>query len=144
MGSIIGEVDDVLGVPILGLENPEFTYSKENILPGYTDEADFYVINYDDENTNEVLMKYYLKIEIDKEIPLKIELTDENGNEVKLSEEGRSEEWELPYDKEMRTKYHLKISWNKEDNSYTYAGSTVNLKIDVIATQVVEAQNEVG
>ncbi len=137
-GEIQGRANDVLAVPVIGLENPTFTYTAQNVLPGFTDEADFYVTNYDNTKNNEILMKYYLKIQLNTIIPIKVTLTDANELELPLLEDGKTEEFILPYDKTMRTKFHLKIEWDKKDNSYEYAGKDISLKIDLIATQVVE------
>ena len=137
MGTISGEVSDIVAIPVLSLEKPSFSYTPEKMLPGYTDESDFYVSNYDDQNTNEVLMKYYLRVRVDSEIPVNVILTSEDGTELKLTD-GRTEEYELLYNERMRTKYHIKIEWNENDDSYEYAGKDVKLIVDLIATQVVE------
>ncbi len=131
-----GEASDVVAVPILSLDNPTFSYTNKNLLPGYTDESDFYVNNYDGNNRNEVLMKYSLKIELDSVIPVKVTLTSEDGTEIVLNE-NKTSEYELPYNTEMRTKFHIKIEWDEKDNSYEYAGKDITLVIDLIAIQVV-------
>ncbi len=138
LGILEGNSSDVVALPILSLDNPTFTYTNKKMLPGDVDESDFYVNNYDDKNSNEVLMKYYLKVQVDSTIPIKVTLTDENGTELKLLDDKRTEEYELPYDEMMKTKYHIKIEWDKEDNNYEYAGKDINLTIDLIAIQVVD------
>ena len=139
MGQLEGEVEDIVAIPIISLDNPTFNYTKgtANMLPGDIDESDFYVTNYDKMNKNEVLMKYYLQIQLDSEIPVQVTLTDEAGTEIVLTS-GKTKEYELPYNTDMKTKYHIKIEWKKEDNSYKYAGKDINLIIDLIATQVIE------
>lgn len=138
LGILEGNSSDVVALPILSLDNPTFTYTNKKMLPGDVDESDFYVNNYDDKNSNEVLMKYYLKVQVDSTIPIKVTLTDENGTELKLLDDKRTEEYELPYDEMMKTKYHIKIEWDKKDNNYEYAGKDISLTIDLIAIQVVD------
>ena len=60
MGKIESEAKDVIAVPIIDITNPTFEYTLKDVIPGFNAETDFYVKNYDDTNTNEVLMKYYL------------------------------------------------------------------------------------
>ena len=137
MGSLDGTAKDVVGIPVIDLENPTFSYTPDLMLPGSIREADFYVSNYDKQNTNEVLMKYYLKVTLDSEIPVDVTITNEDGTELTL-QDNKTEEFELPYEDMTKTKYHLKIEWDEEKDSYNYAGKDVNLKIDLIATQVVK------
>lgn len=137
MGQLSGEVDDIVAVPILNLENPIFNNTIENMLPGDIKEADFYVTNYDDEKNNEVLMKYYLNVRLDSEIPIKVILTDENGKELSLNE-GKTDEYEIPYKTKTKVKYHIKLEWDEKDNSYDYASKDIKLMIDLTALQVVE------
>ena len=139
MGELEGEAKDVVAIPIISLENPTFSYNAEKMLPGSIRESDFYVSNYDSNNTNEVLMKYYLKIKLNTDIPVKVTLTDEKGEELILKE-NITDKYELPYDEVMEAKYHIKVEWDKEDNNYEYAGKDINLTIDLIATQVIEGE----
>lgn len=138
MGKIDSEADDIIAIPILNLTNSTLEETINGIYPGSITETDFFVSNYDDVNKNEVLMKYYIKVQTNNEIPVKISLTDENEAEVTLNEEGQSEERDLPYDTQMQTKYHIKIEWDKKDNSYEYANKSLKLTLEVVATQVVE------
>lgn len=138
MGQFDGTAEDVVAIPVMSLENPSFSYSPERMLPGYVDESDFYVDNYDEKNTNEVLMKYYFRITLDSEIPIKVTITGEDGTELTITD-NRTEEHELLYDTKTRTKYHIKLEWNEKDDSYEYAGKDIKLTVDLIATQVVEA-----
>ena len=139
MGQLKGEVEDIVAIPVISMENPTFTYTNKKMLPGDVDESDFFVSNYDKDNkTNEVLMKYYFKVTLDSEIPVKVTLTDADGTELKLLDDKRTEEYKLPYDNMMKTKYHIKIEWDKEDNSYEYADKDIMLTIDLTATQVIE------
>ena len=138
IGQVDGKANDVNAVPILNLTNPDFDETITSMLPGDIKEADFYVENHDDSNTNEVLMKYYLKVQVDSEIPVNVYLTDENGTEVTLDGENKTEEKDFPYDTEMKTKYHIKIEWDAKNNDSKYAGKDLKLNIEVMATQIVE------
>ena len=138
MGELEGEAKDIVAIPTISLENPTFNYTLDKMLPGDIRESDFYVSNFDNENTNEVLMKYYLKVTLNSEIPVKVTLTGEDGTELTLLDDKRTEEYELPYDTIMTTKYHIKIEWDEAEDSYEYAGKDISLTIDLIAIQVVE------
>ncbi len=137
MGQFQGQAEDIIAIPIISLDNPTFNYRPDDMIPGYTDEADFYVKNYDDTKQNEVLMKYYLKIKVDSIIPVKVTLTSGNGTEIILNED-ETEKYELPYTSEMLTKYHIKIEWDEQDNDFKYANEDIKITIDLIAVQVVE------
>ncbi len=140
IGQIESRMNDVNAIPILNLINPTFDENISNILPGSVIESDFYVSNYDSENINEVLMKYYIKVKTDSEIPIKIYIFDENGIELTLDEEGKTPEQELIYGTENITKYHIKLQWDEKDNSYELSNKNLNLNIELIATQVVEGE----
>ncbi len=137
MGQLEGKAEDVIAIPIISLDNPTFNYRPDDMLPGYVDESDFYVKNYDDTKQNEVLMKYHLKIQIDSIIPVKVALTSEDGTEMDLTE-NKTEEYELPYTRKMLTKYHIKIEWAEQDNDFKYANEDIKLTIDLVSVQVVE------
>ena len=140
MGELEGEAKDIMAIPLISLENPTFNYISSKMLPGDIRESDFYVSNYNEENqneVNEVLMKYYLKIKLDSKVPVKVTLTSEDGTEITL-DENRTAKYELPYDNKMKTKYHIKIEWDETEDNYEYAGKDINLTIDLIAIQVVD------
>ena len=136
MRTLMGEKEDVVAVPILNLDNTTFNYTLKNMLPGDVDESDFYVNNYESEKTNEVLMKYYLKVKMVSEIPVTITLSSEDGTVLALTDDGQTEEFRLPYDEELSTKFHIKVDWNKSYNNYEYAGKDIELTVDLVATQV--------
>ena len=136
MGKIESETNDVIAIPIIDITNPTFEYTLTDLIPGFSTETDFYVRNYDSTNTNEVLMKYYLKVQVNSEIPVKISLTDENGQAIALDNEQKTAEKELPYGEKTQIKYHIKIEWDKKDNNYKYAGKNIKIIIDLTSTQV--------
>lgn len=140
IGHLESTATDVNAIPILSLTNPTFSEIITGMLPGNTYESDFYVSNYDSSNTNEVFMEYYIQVptQNDLEIPVKISITNKDGEEISLDSEGKTPKETLIYEYQQKTLYHIKVEWDKEDNSYEYAGKSVNLNINVVATQVVE------
>ncbi len=138
IGQIESETKDVIAVPIIDITNPTFEYTATDLIPGFSKETDFYIRNYDNTNTNEVLMKYYLKVQLNSDIPVKLFLTDENGQTIELDNEKKTAEKEVPYGEKIQTKYHIKIEWDKKDNDYKYADKSINLIIDLTSTQVLE------
>ena len=140
IGQIKSNMNDVNAIPVINLINPTFDENISNILPGSVIESDFYVSNYDNENINEVLMKYYIKVKINSEIPVKVQIFDKNGAELALDKEGKTPEQELIYGVEDKTKYHIKLQWDEKDNSYEFSNKNLNLNIELIATQVVEGE----
>lgn len=138
IGQIESETKDVIAVPIIDITNPTFEYTPTDLIPGFSKETDFYIRNYDNTNTNEVLMKYYLKVQLNSDIPVKLFLTDENGQTIELDNEKKTAEKEVPYGEQIQTKYHIKIEWDKKDNDYKYADKSIKLIIDLTSTQVLE------
>ena len=138
IGQIESKASDVIAIPIIDITNPSFNYELTDVIPGFVSETDFYVRNYDNTNTNEILMKYYLKVEVESEIPINVSLTEENGKAITLDNEGKTAEKELPYGTQTEIKYHVKIEWDSKDNDYKYAGKDIKLIIDLTSTQVVE------
>ncbi len=138
MGQLEGKAEDVVAIPIISLNKLTLDYTPENMYPGFTDEIEFYVSNYDDINDNEVLMNYYLEIEKVGDIPLKISLFDESDVNIAIDEDNKTKEEELPFDKRYLKKYKIKVEWNQNDNSYEYAGKSIKIIINLVATQVLE------
>ena len=138
IGQLESTATDVNAIPILSLTNPTFSETITSMLPGDIYESDFYVSNYDSLNTNEVLMKYYIQVPTELEIPVKISITNEDAEEITLDEEGKTPEENLIYGIQKETQYHIKIEWDEKDNGYEYAGKSFKLTISVVATQVVE------
>ena len=140
IGQIENKTNDVNAIPILNLNNPTFNETISNMLPGSIIESDFYVSNYDDTNINEVLMKYYIKVQIGSEIPMKVHLFDEDEAEITLDKEGKTPEETLIYGIDIQKKYHIKIEWDENNNDAKYADKDLKLNIEVVSTQVVEGE----
>lgn len=136
----LGQVDadkNVVAVPILDLSNNGTSYELKNILPGYEETKEFEVSNTIDAQVNEILLSYYFQVTIDSEIPLNVKLYNEQGEEIPITE-GKTEEEQMEEGIEVTKKYKITISWDKSKNSYEYAGLPASVKVDLIATQVVE------
>ena len=126
-------------VPKISLSNSGNTYTVADVYPDYSPvEYNFSVINSDDTGVNNVPMKYYFDITIDK--PLKVVIYDEDGNEVTdgvtLLGDGLTEETH---------NYSFKVVWdsgNASDdvvyNSADYAGQEFNCEIKLRAVPIDE------
>ena len=142
MGEISAE-DEVLAVPIITLSNNTYSYSIEDMLPGDVNEYTFQVSNVDGEQTNEILLTYYFKINMETIVPLEVEMYEilEDGREEELTiTDNTTEEFQMDIVVEETDKitkdYKLKIIWDESQNSYEYAGQTINMNITLEAIQV--------
>lgn len=142
MGEIKAE-DEVLAVPIITLSNNTYSYSIENMLPGDANEYTFQVSNVDGEQANEILLTYYFKINMETIVPLEVEMYEilEDGTEEKITITNNvTEEFQMDVVAEEADKitkdYKLKIIWDESQNSYEYAGQTINMNITLEAIQV--------
>lgn len=135
--------DEVLAVPIITLSNNVNNYSIENMLPGDIKEYIFQVSNVDGQQTNEILLTYYFKINMETIVPLEVEIYEilTDGTEEKITITNNvTEEFQMPLVEEEIDKvtkdYKLKIIWDESQNSYEYAGQTININITLEAIQV--------
>lgn len=133
--------DDIIAIPVLTLSNNEEEYQITDMIPGDIVTKEFYVSNKDNNNSNEVLLSYYFNIDIEKTAstpPLKIELLDENNNNLLSENSNTSTRVELSYNtsEEVIQKYKLKITWDSKDSNYTYAGQEISYKIVLQAEQI--------
>lgn len=92
--------------------------------------------NYDEVNTNEVLMKYYLEIKTTStNSPLVVELQNlTTGEKINLTN-GKTPEIELPYGSQTITNYRLTLKWDKTNNDPKFAGINLKYTINLVATQ---------
>lgn len=136
--------EKVLAIPILTLDNNKATYLIENMIPGDMREYLFQVSNVDGSQTNEILLTYYFKTNIESDTPISIELYEilENGVEEKKSIINNvSEEFQMSIvnqesDKILRN-YKLKVIWDESQDSYEFAGQEINFDIILVAEQVI-------
>ena len=143
----IGEIkaeDEILAVPIITFSNSRYNYVIKNMLPGDVKEYIFQVSNLDGEKTNEVLLTYCFKINMETIIPLKIEMYEvlADGTEEKIAITNNVTEKIQMDVVEGQTgavikDYKLKVIWDESQNSYEYAGQTTNLNIVLEAIQVI-------
>lgn len=141
-GAITSE-KDVLAIPILTLSNNNQMYSINNMIPGDEKEYTFSVSNIEEGKTNEILLKYFFKIEKQTQVPIEVKLYDiTDGNEKEMSITNNcTEEYQMGVVKQdidkITRKYKLKIRWNITDNDYKYSGKQINCKITLEGTQVI-------
>lgn len=133
--STVTTEDDIIAKSILTLKN-EATCTIENLLPGGEETYEFSVLNYDEVNTNEVLMKYYFEITIDDtKIPLEASFQNVNTGKIFNVSDGRTDEIELPYGSKITTNYKLILKWDKSKSDVKFAGQDMECIIKLVATQ---------
>ena len=141
MGQITAE-ENILAIPILTLTNNTQGYTVTNMLPGDEQEFEFSVSNVDGEQTNEVLLSYYFKINMETEIPLEVKIYDISESEEKELQITNNETEKMQMnivEKEtdkITKNYRLKITWNAQNNSYEYAGKTIACIITLEGVQM--------
>ena len=110
------------------------------ILPGDTTSYEFYINNYNDINQNEVLMTYYINLELStQDIPLTYKIYQIAGTtETELTQDTEGY-GPITLDYEQQQSQHFKIifTWDENDNSVSYANKQFSFKIKINATQVV-------
>ena len=127
-----------VAIPQIEIDTSTLTLTPDNLLPGNTTSCEFYVKNYNGTKINEVLMKYYLNIEITNEgFPLDYQIYDvTNGSNILLNKttEGFGP-ITLNYGAQEEKKYKIVFTWDESKNSDTYANSQFDFKILVNAVQ---------
>ncbi len=135
VGKISSE-NDIVAVPELNLSNHGISYQITDMLPGDSEEYDFSVSNQENGKTNEVLLTYRLEVRVEGEIPLQIQLFNEKGEEITITE-GKTAEERLQYGTQQVKNYKMKILWDESDNQVKYAGQEASVFVELKATQVV-------
>ena len=132
----VGDID--AAIPIITLN--ENVIESQLMLPGDSREFEFYVSNKENDSINEVEMNYYLTIALTKtEIPLTYklyEISNNTQNEVTKTND-KYGPFNLPYGTESQRHFKIVVSWDENDNSYTYAGKENKFNIEINATQVL-------
>jgi len=128
---------DLIAKAVLTLNNNNLVINADrNIFPGDTKSYEFSVSNYDDKNTNEVLLKYYLQVTTEaSNSPLTIELQNMSTGQILTLNNGKTNEIELPYGNETTTNYKLTLRWDESKNSLEYAGMNLKYVIQLVGTQ---------
>ena len=110
------------------------------IFPGDSVECEFYVKNYENSKINEVLMTYYIKLNItESAIPLTYKIYEISGtNETELvqNDEGFGP-ITLNYGTEEEKHYKIIFTWYKNNNNVQYADKQFSFNIEINATQVI-------
>ena len=110
------------------------------ILPGDTQSVEFNVKNYENTSINEVLMNYYIELNITKsDIPLtyKIyEITDNSETELNETAEGYGP-IKLNYGTEEEKKFKIVFLWDEIKNNTSYASKDFKFEIKIKAEQVI-------
>jgi len=133
--TIAGIKTTKVAVPIINMEG---TIILEDLAPGKENAYEF-SINNGKENATETTMKYKIKIETQKDLPLIITLHEQNG--VTLSEnlldDAMTTAENIMTTEEIITKnYVLKVKWDDNYKSYKYASEIDYINIIVDSEQV--------
>lgn len=127
-----------VAIPQIELDTSSLSLTTQNLLPGETTSCNFYVRNYNGAKINEVLMKYYLDIEITNEgFPLDYQIYDVTGGSnilLNKTTEGFGP-ITLNYGTQEEKKYKILFTWDESKNSDTYANKQFDFKILVNAVQ---------
>lgn len=129
--------NDLIAKAILTLSNNKVVYTEnESLFPGAVKSYEFSVLNYDDINTNEVLLSYYLEIKTDNaNSPFTLSLQNlSTGENVPLNN-GKTGNIDLPYGDKIETKYKLTFTWNSSKTDIQYSGLNLKYTVNLVALQ---------
>lgn len=128
-----------VAVPQITLDNFSMNTS-ELVLPGDSVECEFYIKNYENSKINEVMMAYYINLNITEQgIPLTYKIYEISGTkeiELAYNEKGFGPVT-LNYGTEETKKYKIIFTWDKNNNSNQYANKQFSFNVKVNATQVI-------
>lgn len=132
--------DVVVAIPQIQLDTSTLSLTTEKLLPGDSTYCEFYIKNYENSKVNEVLMIYYIDLEITNQgMPLNYtiyEITENSEIELTKTDEGFGP-ITLNYGEEEDTHYKIVFTWDESNNNETYADKQFSFKILVNATQDV-------
>lgn len=114
--------------------------SIDSMLPGDTRSYDFYVNNYENGQTNEILMEYYLNVNvIEGNLPLTYKIYEVNGaNQTELSKNEKGYgPTQMNYETQESKQYRIVFTWDEHNNSDTYANQNYTFQIQVNSIQVI-------
>lgn len=136
--NIDGNID--VAVPQIVLDTSNCATSS-TIIPGASQTYDFYVKNYNDSKINEVLMTYYININITKSnIPLTYKIYEVSGsseNELTQVTEGFGP-MTLNYETQEEKHYKIVFTWDENDNNISYVNTDFAFQISLNTTEVYE------
>ena len=112
-----------------------------SILPGETQTLEFSVKNYKDSKVNEILMEYYININVtNSNIPLTYklyEISGTNENELNQKTEGFGP-ITLNYENQEEKKYKLEFAWDENNNNISYASQEFSYEISAKTIDIYE------
>lgn len=129
-----------VAIPQIELENVNTAFVTGRMIPGETRTIEFDVKNFKNADINEVLMQYYIDLNIETNtIPFTYEIYQVNGtNEVKLNKTASGfGPVQLGYGSQETKHFKLVISWAETDNNVSYADQQFQFRIAVNAEQVI-------
>ena len=138
LSEVNSKSDVDVAIPQLDIEVSNV--SKDLMFPGDTKEVEFYIKNYNSTSINEVLMTYYITLDIiDSTIPLNYKIYDiTQNNQIELPQTAQGfGPITLNYGIQEDRHYKIVFSWDESDNSATYAGKQFKFNIEVNAIQQI-------
>ena len=127
-----------VAIPQIELETNNPTNTM--MFPGDSREVEFYVKNYKDTKINEVLMTYYIDLDIiDSSIPLQYriyDITENTQTELVQTAEGFGP-ITLNYGEEEERHFKIIFTWDENDNNVSYASKQFSFNLEVNATQEI-------
>lgn len=127
--NIDGNID--VAVPEIVLDTSNYS-GLISMLPNQTKDFEFSVKNYTDSNINEVLMEYYIKINVVKsDLPLHYKLYEISGSNENLLNE-TTEGFgpiTLNYGNKEEKTYKLQFTWDGNENKVSYANKVYSFNI---------------
>lgn len=139
ISEINSNTDLDVAIPRIELEYGSST-TAERIFPGDSQSFEFYVRNYEESKINEVLMSYYIKVNINESgIPLTYKIYEISGNietELTQSTQGFGP-ITLNYGKEEEKYYKIIFIWDQTNNNVQYADKQYSFNIEINAIQTI-------
>lgn len=129
-----------VAVPIIELDTSTLNSSLSTILPGDSRSCEFSIRNNKDSKINEVLMSYYINLDITNQgLPLTYKIYDmTNGTEQELTQTSNGfGPITLNYGQEQNSRYKITFTWDESQNSDTLANQNFSFKVLVNATQEI-------
>ena len=128
-----------VAIPQVELDTSSIT-TTDLMLPGETRDVEFSVKNYRDNESNEVLLDYYINLNItEQSIPLTYtiyEITENTEVELSQTSEGFGPVT-LNFGSEEEKRFKIIFKWDEQYNDPSYASKQFKFEIEVNATQVV-------
>ena len=133
-----GDID--VAVPQIMIDTSTYTEAI-NILPGETKTYEFSIKNYEDSKINEVLMEYYININVTKpDIPLTYKVYKYSGtseNELSQTADGLGP-ITLNYQQQEEKKFKVIFTWDESNNDILYANQVYDFQILVNTIEVYQ------